>query len=567
MRESRGLCTGAAGRRASALVLGLLPLIVPGCDREQGGDDGRSVAAEQRASDPRENSRRVRLQVLNANDDLRVVLHGRFGGEDRNDLILEGPPTEFYLGDAQNAVGNDVNEKAKRNEVIVFCRGHPAKLMEADWNQATIAVPLADGLRIGLRIWIVSGDFDKQRQRAYYSMLYASAMWAEEAMGLDFAWEDVFITAPSPRGSPTPEELAQLVNFAGSDGASGDTMDRYKAAFGFTEGMVNVYYVDTVKVGVDSSGKDVGGTGYGLTLPGGGSGGEVILMGSKTWIDLLCHELGHCFNLSHIDPKAENPEGRLSFGEANVMCGFSKSRRFLTEGQILRAHLDPISAMNKLYKVRENEPPYPDFEFTERSEFTLKRPWSELPLDLDLWGDPIGNEQPPASSRDPVQEVVDRWLETACTVGEEGQIEALRDGPDQAKATKLLIDAFDFELLNELSEVYRKFRAYKRGGELAQQMISGRLEQLEEDPKFKRLREDMDARGGGVRASIREAVRDHIHAYAVADRIHAYRERALLGLAVIGTDAARSKLREVADALADALAPYKGIAKRLLQHR
>ncbi|MGH9361050.1 MAG: hypothetical protein ACRD2T_03980, partial [Thermoanaerobaculia bacterium] len=95
----------------------------------------------------------------------------------------------------------------------------------------------------------------------------------------------------------------------------------------------NIYWVDTVN----------GGTGTGWS-----NFGAQIAMGRNTGDELLSHEIGHAFSLTHTD-------GNANFDVENVMASASNTRQFVTEGQLFRAHLNPSSGINALYNARPGQ--------------------------------------------------------------------------------------------------------------------------------------------------------------------------------------------------------------------
>ena len=72
-------------------------------------------------------------------------------------------------------------------------------------------------------------------------------------------------------------------------------------------------------------------------------------MGSGTNDELLVHELGHNFDLEHVN-------GQPTFDQTNIMHSASVTREFITEGQSFRSHLDPNSTINSQYAARPGEP-------------------------------------------------------------------------------------------------------------------------------------------------------------------------------------------------------------------
>ena len=109
-----------------------------------------------------------------------------------------------------------------------------------------------------------------------------------------------------------------------------------EADIGKTANRINIYYVDNVD----------GGTGRGQACR---IGSDFVALGKNTGDELLSHELGHDFSLTHINGLSGN------FNQTNVMHSASNTREYLTEAQVYRAHLDPDSALNFIYHARPGQ--------------------------------------------------------------------------------------------------------------------------------------------------------------------------------------------------------------------
>jgi hypothetical protein len=85
---------------------------------------------------------------------------------------------------------------------------------------------------------------------------------------------------------------------------------------------------------------------------GSGSGwsnfGAQIVMGKNSGDELLSHEIGHAFSLTHTN-------GDANFNVENIMASASNTRQYVTEGQLFRSHLNPTSVLNALYNARPGE--------------------------------------------------------------------------------------------------------------------------------------------------------------------------------------------------------------------
>jgi hypothetical protein len=102
-------------------------------------------------------------------------------------------------------------------------------------------------------------------------------------------------------------------------------------------------------------------------------GSDFVAMGQSTLSDLLSHEIGHDFNLTHTDADA-------NFDQTNIMHSASSTRAFISEGQLLRAHMSAASALNDTYNARPGQPtrncPYSNTA-TDQCPAIQKRIWAD----------------------------------------------------------------------------------------------------------------------------------------------------------------------------------------------
>ena len=133
----------------------------------------------------------------------------------------------------------------------------------------------------------------------------------------------------------------------------------------FVKGALNIYIVQTVEVG----GKP--GSGYACS-----NFRDVVAVGARWSWALILHEIGHMLALD--DVWASHSDWG-SDPEANFMRHISGSRKFFTEGQIFRMHLDQNSAINLLLTRHPN-----DGRDCESSNPTLTCP----KLNARVWDEP-----------------------------------------------------------------------------------------------------------------------------------------------------------------------------------
>jgi hypothetical protein len=200
-------------------------------------------------------------------------------------------------------------------------------------------------------------------------VLSTAEIWDAERMGVEFG----AVTVVNATADPDAASLLKTTECQQQPAA--------ETLIGKTSGQINIYYVEGVDGGFDR----------GYTCPGGAT-----FMASLSKPDLLGHEIGHSFGLGHVD-------GLPTFDQTNVMHSASNVRKYLTEGQVFRSHLDPLTALNKIYGVVPVE---------TRSCPGQTVSGTCIGLETRLWADgPIPPGSPAAAPG------VSEWLETSCSVG------------------------------------------------------------------------------------------------------------------------------------------------------
>jgi hypothetical protein len=212
-------------------------------------------------------------------------------------------------------------------EVVAFTELRPVGVLTpANWTNSADSFNLRFGnkITIGLKIWIVYGPFAAQRSKALSAVAATVTRWNNERMGVEFSSVQIADATANPNASSYYAfNCTQRSNLQRDIGADA--------------GMVNAYFVDTV------NGSANGGEACNF-------GGSFVSLGSAASDDLLAHETGHTFNLRHVDTMP-------LFDQSNIMFSWpALPRRFLTEGQLFRAHLDPNSTLNNLYPARPQLP-------------------------------------------------------------------------------------------------------------------------------------------------------------------------------------------------------------------
>lgn len=239
-----------------------------------------------------------------------------------------GPFNDRGFVSTASAIGvGALSSSPQSNEVAGFTNDRPPKYLSTPWTSGgdTFNLDFRPVIGIPVTVWIVKGPFAAQRQHAIEACIRTSAIWHNERMGVIFTPFNIIDATADPE-APS--------HYAFPNGDAGDVVWKpLRDDIGFVAGRLNIHWVDTVN----------GGTGTGWS-----NFGAQIAMGKNTGDELLSHEIGHAFSLTHVD-------GDANFNGENIMHSASNTRQFATEGQLFRAHLNPASILNAVYNARPGE--------------------------------------------------------------------------------------------------------------------------------------------------------------------------------------------------------------------
>ena len=260
----------------------------------------------------------------------QVTLSNTSGSE--NGILVDGQSSTGQVNDqAFTSSSTTLNvgqlNTGSSNEVVAFTSRRPVAIQTSvPWTGGNdnISVAFPNQITIPVKVWIVKGPFATQRTKAINACVTTTSIWNDERMGVAFSPFEIVDATADP---DAPNYYA--FDCSKKSGIESD--------IGKTSGRINIYYVDTVD----------GGTGRGQACA---IGSDFVAMGSNTGSELLSHELGHDFALTHIDDLT------ASFDQTNIMHSASNTRQFVTEGQLFRAHLSTNSALNFLYSARPGLP-------------------------------------------------------------------------------------------------------------------------------------------------------------------------------------------------------------------
>jgi hypothetical protein len=453
---------------------------------------------------------RIAFDDVPPGEEWGLLIDGTTGSGAIDDRIATGTGDELILENFSS--GADSEE-----EVIGVTRGRALQLVEnAPWSASEgdlARVDFGPEIEIPITIWIVKGPWDEGYDHAVEQLLPLVSIWWQERMGIRLSAVDVVDATTNPKAGFYHQ-------FNCSDRPA------LEQSIGSRPGRINVYRVETVR-----------GTPFGADACGFGSG--FAALGQSTTSDILVHEVGHSFGLEH-------PQGIAGVGDENVMADLSIQREFLTEGQLFRSHVDPISVINSLYAARAGKPvrSCPHTAASATCPALATRIWPDVSAPPVVPAAPTDASQPAADTSQP-EELVQSWLLRDCELGAAEIEEGLRRQADRVAA--LLLAAFHDG----------PSRALVGRSELA---ARGRF------ALRRRALEDPD-RLGVPHLNLARVAEISETDYEARERTRfasRYRTQALQGLLVVRPDLASPLLAELAG---DADSPLHEIAIRLLEHR
>ncbi|MGC4097892.1 MAG: hypothetical protein QM706_12315 [Nitrospira sp.] len=251
-------------------------------------------------------------------------------GSPNGTLVTDGFSTA-YNGYTTASDTVNIGARSGGGEVVGFSQYRPVALRSVSWltwfGNQTVDVNLRDQIRVPITFWVLSSPFNTNQTRANNFWFAMQTVYWPERVG-------VLFTPVTVRDATANVNRTKYLAF--TCGSSNANMTALQNEIGFDSGRINVYLVDSVD---------------GSTTRGNACqiGGPFVAIASTAGTDLLSHEMGHDLALTHIDDLTTN------FDQTNVMHSASNTRAFLTEGQLFRAHLQSLSAINGTYGVRPGQ--------------------------------------------------------------------------------------------------------------------------------------------------------------------------------------------------------------------
>lgn len=276
-----------------------------------------------------------RVTVSNSAGEVGLFVDGQTASADQtgpvalNDFRLSQNDT----GTVEFRVGTfDAAPPPNRNEVLGFGEARAPTRLTTPWtdDDDSFVFGLEQPIPVDLTIWVLQGPFSTADFRINDSQVTAEALWEDERTGLVLGDVDVIDARNDP------DITNAMLN---SVGGNNRDWDAFSDDIGFTQGRINVYWINTVE---------------GSPLVGWSDFGARIVMGFSSTGSLLAHELGHAFSLQH---PSDGGIGNL-FGTTNAMNA-STARNHFTEGQTFRMHFQTSSAVNGELGARAGQPVEP----------------------------------------------------------------------------------------------------------------------------------------------------------------------------------------------------------------
>lgn len=208
------------------------------------------------------------------------------------------------------------------NEAFLFTVDRRPAHIPTPWTTGRdgFNVTFGNPIAIPVTIWIVRGPYADQVLHAQEAILRTTQIWRDERVGLAFGpitWND----------ATADPDATTVENFPNGDQGDAIGWAPLRTAIGFERGRLNIYWLNSVN---------------GSATSGWSNFGAQIAMGRNTGDELLSHEIGHALSLTHVN-------GLAAFDRTNVMYSSSSTRAYMTEGQIVRAHVAPTSVLRALY--------------------------------------------------------------------------------------------------------------------------------------------------------------------------------------------------------------------------
>ena len=186
------------------------------------------------------------------------------------------------------------------------------------------AIRLTPLLEIPVTIWVMQGPFaTTQNKILNVDIPRAQTLYSSMKCGLEVPTTNAAVVINDSTNNPRTSSLID---------ADCSSAANLKTDIGFTDGQLNVYYLD--KIG--------GFTGRGESC---GATNQIIVSATYSDAESLAHEFGHAFSLVH--PTQADGSALPGISTTNLMISGGTGRDNITTGQCFRINADPLSFVNQ----------------------------------------------------------------------------------------------------------------------------------------------------------------------------------------------------------------------------
>jgi len=229
----------------------------------------------------------------------------------------------------------DVDSSFK--EVMVFRRDRAPAFKQVTWTTAETLAFNSGHEELPLRIWAICTDEQgtcpaltatQQKTLGEKMVAHANSILTRERTGIKLV--------PPADGTLISDESGTPALTVHKTVTSCEVFkQKAVGANKFAAGALNIYIVNKVEVNGKSE-----------TSNACSNFMDAAVVGAKASSYLILHEIGHMLALDHVNETASDWG---SDPKENFMKDSSVTRKFFTEGQIFRMHLDKTSAINVLF--------------------------------------------------------------------------------------------------------------------------------------------------------------------------------------------------------------------------
>lgn len=272
----------------------------------------------------------------------QVLLNNTNGCKESGLLVWGGslssqPPASFKGGcDGKIELGAITEASNGANQAVAFTVGRPPAIGSGlKWNDPgpiTLTYPAAYELPVKFWVLHTPSNCSFTCTKAFLGefLIWANGVLERERTGLQLVLHSSGISDQTNNTTPQVQRYRTFTHGTPDDCDSQTLADL--AAKLYQSQAINVYVVFKV----DSS------TTRGYMCP---DAPDRAFVASRANQGTFLHEMGHMFNLAHIDDNA-------ALDQENVMHSASDVRAYFTEGQVFRMNFSQLSILNSTFQLR-----------------------------------------------------------------------------------------------------------------------------------------------------------------------------------------------------------------------